>query len=83
MFISLSIDKVCQWLVTDQWFSPGHSVFATNKTDRHNITEILLIVALNTIKPNHSVLIVDFIERLKVMLYVLVQIIKDAVMRKL
>ena len=68
MFISLSIDKVCQWLVTDQWFSPGHSV---------------LIVALNTIKPNHSVLIVDFIERLKVILYVLVQIIKDAVMRKL
>jgi hypothetical protein len=39
-------------------------------------------VALNTIKPNHSVLIVDFIERLKFMLYVLVEIIKDAAMGK-
>jgi hypothetical protein len=27
----------------------GYSVFPTNKTDRHNITEILLKVALNTI----------------------------------
>jgi hypothetical protein len=45
-------DKVCQQLVTGQWFSP---VFATNKTDIHGITEILLKVALNTInqtKPN-------------------------------
>ena len=45
-------DKVCQWLVTDQRFSP---VSSTNKTDRHDIAEILLKVALNTIhqaKPN-------------------------------
>jgi hypothetical protein len=28
-------DKVCQWLVTDQWFSPGTPVSYTNKTDRH------------------------------------------------
>ena len=41
-------DKVCQWLVTDRWFSPGPLVSSTNKTDRHNITEILLKVALNT-----------------------------------
>jgi hypothetical protein len=68
--------------VTGQWFSSGHLVSSTNKTDRHNITEILSIVALNTIKPNHSVLIVDFIERLKFMLYVLVEIIKDAAMGK-
>jgi len=40
-------DKVCQWLVTSQWFSP---VSSTNKTERHNITETLLKVALNTIK---------------------------------
>ena len=32
------------------WFSPGPPVSSTNKTDRHNITEILLKVALNTIK---------------------------------
>jgi hypothetical protein len=39
-------DKICQWLATGQWFSP---VSSTNKTDRHNITETLLKVALNTI----------------------------------
>ena len=45
-------DKVCQWLATGGWFSPGPPVSATNKTDRHDITEILLKVALNTIKTN-------------------------------
>jgi hypothetical protein len=44
-------DKVCQRLVTDQWFSRGTLVSSTNKTDRHDITEILLKVALNTINP--------------------------------
>jgi hypothetical protein len=34
---------------TDQWFSPGTPVSSTNRTDCHNITEILLKVALNTI----------------------------------
>jgi hypothetical protein len=43
-------DKVCQWLATGQWFSPGPLVSSTNKTDRHDITEILLKVVLNTIK---------------------------------
>jgi hypothetical protein len=38
-------DKVCQWLATGRWFSP---VSSTNKTDHHDITEILLKVALNT-----------------------------------
>jgi hypothetical protein len=42
-------DQVCQW------FSPGPPVSSSNKTDRHDITEILLKVALNTIKPtNHK-----------------------------
>jgi hypothetical protein len=36
-------------LVTDPWFSQGTPVSSTNKTDRHDITEILLKVALNTI----------------------------------
>jgi hypothetical protein len=35
--------------VTGPWFSPGPPVSSTNKTDRHDITEILLKVALNTI----------------------------------
>jgi hypothetical protein len=43
-------DNVCQWLATGRWFSPGSLVSSTNKTDHHDITEILLQVALNTIK---------------------------------
>jgi hypothetical protein len=35
--------------VPDQWVSPGISVSSTNKTDGHDITEILLKVASNTI----------------------------------
>ena len=41
--------KVCQWLVTGRWFSPRPPVSSINKTDRHDITEILLKVAI-TIK---------------------------------
>ena len=32
--------KVCQWLATGRWFSPGPPVSSTNKTDRHDISEI-------------------------------------------
>jgi hypothetical protein len=42
-------DKVCLWLATGQWFSPGSRVFSTNKTDCHDITEILLKVAFGTL----------------------------------
>jgi hypothetical protein len=31
-------DKVCQWLVTGQWFSPGTLVSSMNKADCHDIT---------------------------------------------
>jgi hypothetical protein len=41
-------DQVCHWLVAGRWFSPFSF---TNKTDRHDIIEILLKVALNTISP--------------------------------
>jgi hypothetical protein len=44
-----TIFKVCQWLATGRWFSPGTPVSSTKRTDRHDITEILLKVALNTI----------------------------------
>jgi hypothetical protein len=43
-------DKVCQWLATGRWFSLGPPVSSTNETDRNDITEILLKVALNTTK---------------------------------
>jgi hypothetical protein len=39
--------KVFQWHATGRWISPGSLVSSTNKTDRHDITEILLKVALN------------------------------------
>jgi hypothetical protein len=35
--------------MTGLWFSPGTPVFSTNKAGRHDIAEILLKVALNTI----------------------------------
>ena len=35
--------------MTGQWFSPGTPVSSTNKTEYHNITDILFKVALNTI----------------------------------
>jgi hypothetical protein len=42
--------------VTGQWFSPGTPVSSTNKTDCHDITEILLKVALNTINQTNQLL---------------------------
>ena len=42
-------DKVCQWLTAGWWFSLGTPVSSTNKTNRHDITEILLTMSLSTI----------------------------------
>jgi hypothetical protein len=42
-------DIVRQLLATGRWFSLGTPVSFSNKTDRHDITHILLKVALNTI----------------------------------
>ena len=42
-------DKGCQWLAAGRWFSLGTPVSSTNKTDRHDIVEISLNVALSTI----------------------------------
>ena len=41
--------------MTGLWFSPGPLVSSTNKTDRHDIIEILLKVALKTIKQQTSI----------------------------
>jgi hypothetical protein len=51
---TLLCDKVCQWLVTGRWYSPGPPVSSTNKIDHHDITEISLKVALNTIKQTNK-----------------------------
>ena len=45
---------ICLWLATGCWFFPGHPVSSTNKTDRHEITEIFLKVVLNTIKQTNK-----------------------------
>ena len=43
-------DKFCRWLAAARWFSSCPPVSSTNKTDRHDITEILVKVALGTTK---------------------------------
>ena len=50
---TLLYDKVCQRLAAGMWFSPFIPVSSTNKTDRDDIIEILLKVAVNIItQPN-------------------------------
>jgi hypothetical protein len=41
--------KVYQLLAHGRWFSPGTLASSTTKTGHHDIAEILLKVALNTI----------------------------------
>ena len=46
---------VRQWFATGRLLSPGTPVSSINKADRHNITEILLKVALSTVnQPTYS-----------------------------
>jgi hypothetical protein len=47
-------EKVVQRLAKGQWFTPGAPISSTNRTDRHDITEILLKVALSTIKQTNK-----------------------------
>ena len=46
--------KFCQWLATGGWFSQCTPVSSTNKTDWHDITEILLKVVLATTKQTNK-----------------------------
>ena len=46
--LDTTLCEVCQWLAAGLWFSPGTPVSSTNKTDRHDIAEIVLKVVLNT-----------------------------------
>ena len=47
--LAAASDKVYQLLAHGRWFSPGTPASSTTKTGRHDISEILLKVALNTI----------------------------------
>jgi hypothetical protein len=53
--LTAASDKVYQLLAHGRWFSPASS---TTKTDRHDIAEILLKVALNTKNQNQISFIV-------------------------
>jgi hypothetical protein len=53
-------------------FPPGTPVSSTKKTDHHDITEILLEVALNTInhnKPSIHVYYMSMLESLSILIY--------------
>ena len=50
-------DKVCQWLPAGRWFSSCIPVSSTNKTDRHEINEIILNVTWNTMNPTLCILL--------------------------
>jgi hypothetical protein len=47
--LTVASDKVYQLLAHGRWFSPGPPASSTTKTGRHDIAEIMLKVALNTI----------------------------------
>jgi hypothetical protein len=72
VLVTTLYDKVCQWLAARRWFSHVTPISSTNKTDRHDITEIFLKVALNTIAltltPNSSVFKLSF-QDIKIPMY--------------
>jgi hypothetical protein len=47
-------DKICQLFAAGWWFT---LVSSTNKIDRHDVTEILLKVALNTITLTRNLIV--------------------------
>jgi hypothetical protein len=49
------LDKVYQLLANGRWFSPGTPASSTTKAGRHDITEILMKVALSTINQIKSI----------------------------
>jgi hypothetical protein len=54
--LAAASDKVYQLLAHGRWFSPGTQTSSTTITGRHDITEILLKVALNTKNQIKSIL---------------------------
>ena len=54
--LAVASDKIYQLLAHGWWFSPGTLASSTPKTGRHDITEILLIVALKHQTSNQSII---------------------------
>jgi hypothetical protein len=59
--MAVASDKVYQMLAHGRWFSPGTSASSTTKNGRHDIAEILLKVALNTINQSINHQSVNFV----------------------
>ena len=57
--LATASDKVDQLLAHGRWFSPGTPASSTTKTSRHDITEILLKVALNTINQSSIIILLN------------------------
>jgi hypothetical protein len=55
--LAAASDKIYQFLAHVRWFSPGTPASSTTKTGRHDIAEILLKVALNTINQSNEYII--------------------------
>jgi len=53
--LAAASEQVYQLLAHGRWFSPGTPASSTTKTGRHDIAEILLKVALNTINQIKSI----------------------------
>jgi hypothetical protein len=56
--------QLCQWLVAGRWFYPDTPVSSTNKTNRLNITIVLLKVALNTLNIAKPIYLYEYIIRI-------------------
>jgi hypothetical protein len=59
--LAAASDKVYQLLAHGRWFSPGTLASSTTKTGHHDIAEILLKVALNTINQIKSMIFQNWI----------------------
>ena len=59
--LAAASDNIYQLLVHGRWFSPGTLASSTTKTGRHDIAEILLKVASNTINKSINQLVADML----------------------
>jgi hypothetical protein len=60
--LAAASDTVYQLLAHGLWFSPVTPDSSTTKTGRHDISEILLTVALNTKHINQSIILIGVIK---------------------
>ena len=73
-WLAVASDKAYQLLAHGRWFSPGTPVSSTTKTSRHDIAQILLKVALSTIKSVKSMNVLIVIYYLRVFFYIYVKL---------